>query len=337
MKTTVRMIAKMANTSAATVSRYLSGAGSVNPKTAKRIDEAVLETGYTVKSGRERISTELSKMVMVISSDLSSQVFIDYYLGINDYLRSKDYHCVESYSNFDVDRIIGDLLYASANRFGGVVLLNISESPELIAALKKTTCPVIFVNRFLRSAEVDTVCVDNYQGGYAATKYLIDAGHKRIIHLSGITTSVVSQDRLLGFYDAMMDAKLAPEDKNIFNGDLTEDSGIRLGKKLVDGSLDCTAIFVANDKMAVGLANYLHTHGKRIPEDYSIIGFDTTPLAKNACVRLTTVSFNSYNMGLAAGEMLYNKMTASDPINMVPKKLVYPAAIDEGDSVSFRK
>ena len=67
-----------------------------------------------------------------------------------------------------------------------------------------------------------------------------------------------------------MDAKLAPEDKNIFNGDLTEDSGIRLGKKLIDGSLDCTAIFVANDKMAVGLANYLHTHGKRIPEDYSI-------------------------------------------------------------------
>ena len=103
------MIAKMANTSAATVSRYLSGAGSVNPKTAKRIDEAVLETGYTVKSGRERISTELSKMVMVISSDLSSQVFIDYYLGINDYLRSKDYHCVESYSNFDVDSIITHL------------------------------------------------------------------------------------------------------------------------------------------------------------------------------------------------------------------------------------
>ena len=68
------MIAKMANTSAATVSRYLSGAGSVNPKTVKRIDEAVLETGYTVKSGRERISTELSKMVMVISSGLCCAV-----------------------------------------------------------------------------------------------------------------------------------------------------------------------------------------------------------------------------------------------------------------------
>lgn len=336
MKTTVRMIAKMANTSAATVSRYLSGAKSVNPKTAKRIDEAVVETGYTVKSGKEKNSNKLSKMVMVISSDLGSQIFIDYYIGINDYLRSKGYYCVESYSTFDVEQITSDLLYASANCFGGVVLLNISESSELIAALKKTTCPVIFVNRFLRSAEVDAVCVDNYQGGYAATKYLIDAGHKKIIHLSGITTSVVSQDRLLGFYDAMMDAKLPLADENIFNGDLTEDSGIRLGKKLVDGSLDCTAVFVANDKMAVGLTNYLHSHGKRIPEDYSIISFDTTPLAKNACVRLTTVSFNSYNMGLAAGEMLYNKMTTADSTHMMPKKLVYPATIDEGDSVSFR-
>lgn len=105
----------------------------------------------------------------------------------------------------------------------------------------------------------------NYRGGYAATKYLIDAGHTRIIHLAGIPTSVVSQDRLLGFHDAIMDAGLSYSKDNVFQGNLKEDSERDLGAWLAMPHNNFTAAFVSNDLMAVGLLNSLHEMGCLCP------------------------------------------------------------------------
>ena len=172
--------------------------------------------------------------------------------------------------------------------------------------------------------------VDNYRGGYVATKYLIDAGHRRIIHLAGIATSVVAQDRLLGFHDAMIDANLPYSSESIFQGNLLKESGEELGRWLASTPTDFTAVFVCNDLMAVGLLNSLLEQGISVPEDMSIISFDTTPLAKNARVNLTTVGFDSYEMGKAAGEIVYQRIHAQ---KSSPRRVIYPASIDEGISV----
>ena len=134
----------------------------------------------------------------------------------------------------------------------------------------------------------------------------------------------------MGFQDALLDAGLPFSSKNIFQGDLTKESGEELGRFLSTAEHDFTAVFVSNDMMAIGLLNSLFAHGVLVPDDISIISFDTTPIVKNARVKLTTVGFSSFEMGVAAGEIVYQRMHAKKGI---PRRVIYPATIEEGDSV----
>ena len=330
MKVTLKTIAALAGTSTATVSRVLTNRGYVKAETRRRVEEAILESNYTPKPSKLVSVDQIKKIVLVVSTNISSQIYIDYFQGLSAYLGEKGYLCVEAFCHQNPIREIDCLKFASDNHFGAVVMLNTSETMELAQELKSIKCPVVFVNRYLRSVDVDAICVDNYRGGYVATKYLIDAGHRRIIHLAGISTSVVAQDRLLGFQDAMIDANLPCSSENIFQGNLLKESGEELGRWLASKRTGFTAVFVCNDLMAVGLLNSLLEHGISVPEDMSIISFDTTPLAKNARVNLTTVGFDSYEMGKAAGEIVYQRMHAQ---KSSPRRVIYPASIDEGISV----
>lgn len=111
-------------------------------------------------------------------------------------------------------------------------------------------------------------------------------------------------------------------------------SGRDLGAWLATTHNNFTAAFVSNDLMAVGLLNSLHEHGLSVPDDISIVSFDTTPLVKNARVKLTTVGFNSREMGEAAGEIVYQRLHSQ---KSSPRRVIYPASIDEGDSVRHLK
>lgn len=329
-KVTLKTIANLADTSPATVSRYLSKQGYVGETTRGRIEEALRQLGYQPKKRRYISADNTQKMVMVISSNVTGQIYIDYFLGLNGYLAEKGYICLQVCSNLNPQKEVEYLRFADENQFGAVVMLNVAETPELIHQLAETTCPVVFVNRYLRSADVDSITVDNYRGGYTATRYLLDAGHQKIAHLAGTTTSVVSQDRLLGFQDAMEDASISLSVDNIFRGDLTEESGERFAAEIARKPNKFTAVFVGNDYMAIGLLNGLYQHGISVPKDISIVNFDSTPIVKNARVKLTSVGFNSIEMGRAAGEIVCQRMCSQET---QPRKIVYPAMIDEGDSV----
>lgn len=329
-KITIKMIAEAAQTSPATVSRYLSKRGYVGDLSRERIEEAMRVLGYSHRKQNYISTDSTKKIVMVVSSNVSGQVYIDYFRGMSEYLSEKGYVCLQAYSDNDPEKETRYLKYAQENQFGAVIMLNVTETAELIDALTGMTMPVVFVNRHLRSADADAITVDNYRGGYVAAKYLLDAGHRKIVHLAGIASSVVSQDRLFGFRDAMIDAGIEFSEKYIFKGDLTEKSGEKLAAYLARNPGEFTAAFVGNDFMAVGLVNALHRYRISVPEDFSIVSFDSTPLAKNARVKLTSVGFNSVEMGRAAGEMVYQRMHAQDN---TPRKMVYPARIDEGDSV----
>jgi len=329
-KVTLKTIADLADTSPATVSRYLSKQGYVSETTRSRIEDAMQQIGYQPKKQRYISVDSTQKMVMVISSNVTSQIYIDYFQGLNYYLTEKGYVCLQVCSNLNSQKEVEYLKFAEENQFGAIVMLNVAETPELIRQLAKTTRPVVFVNRYLRSADVDSITVDNYRGGYTATRYLLDAGHHKIAHLAGITTSVVCQDRLLGFQDAMEDAGVPLRSDNIFHGDLTEESGERFAEEIARKPHKFTAVFVGNDYMAIGLLNGLYQRGISVPKDISIVNFDSTPIVKHARVKLTSVGFSSIEMGRAAGEIVYQRMSAQEN---QPRKVIYPATIDEGDSV----
>ncbi len=130
MKATIKSIAELANTSSATVSRALSNRGYVGAETRRRIESAALELGYDFKRSQLGQDEQNAKIVLVVSSNLISQVYIDYFKGLTAYLGEKGCFCFQAFSNANPEREVECIRFADQNRFGAVVLLNVAGNSE---------------------------------------------------------------------------------------------------------------------------------------------------------------------------------------------------------------
>lgn len=221
--------------------------------------------------------------------------------------------------------------FAHRDNYNGIILLSAMETTGLIKLLKKGTCPVVLVNRYIRSMDLNVVCIDNFRGGYIATNYLIEKGHSRIAHLAGPDNSTTSQDRLRGYQKAMEDAGQPVAEEAIFFGDLSHDSGYSFGEYYLKNLIgQYTAVFSANDAMTAGLIMKLTENGIKIPDDLSIICFDDSPMAREGAIKLTTVSRDSDTMGLVAAEIMIDMIANGTETK---RKVVYPPLLNERESV----
>ncbi|RTG94901.1 substrate-binding domain-containing protein [Thermus scotoductus] len=138
------------------------------------------------------------------------------------------------------------------------------------------------------------VYLDNFSAAYRATAYLIAKGHEKVVHISSHRGGADVRDRLLGYRKAMREAGLTPR---VVYGDLLEGGGYKAAGELIQRFPDATALFVANDQMAIGARLYLYERGLRVPEDVSLIGFDDIPLAAYQIPPLTTVRQPAWEVG----------------------------------------
>lgn len=323
---TITDIAKACGVSNATVSRALSGSSAVKPATRQKVIERANELGYKYGSKKETIPLK----IMLIVGDITNQFYIGIIKGINSLLQQEGYKVACFYSDYSSSVEEEYVRFAFDDGYHGIIMITATETDSLSSLISSNTCPVVLVNRYIRSMDLDVVCIDNHRGGYLATSYLIQAGHKKIAHLAGPQNSTASQDRLIGFRSAMADAKLDCPDESIFFGDLMKSSGIQFAEYYIRALKDYTAIFCANDICASGLLEGLTKHGIRIPDDLSIICFDDSTAPFCGTVKLTNVSRDSFTMGTAAAELMINALRSN---HHLPRKLVFPPALHEGNSV----
>ena len=232
-------------------------------------------------------------------------------------------------SNYDSEKEVSLIRYASSHGFGGIILLSAIETDDLINTLRIVSCPVILVNRFLRRLETDVVCGDNYRGGYMATSYLLDAGHKQIMHLAGPQDSSTCFNRLLGYSDALKDADIALDDL-IDYGDLTYEYGYNFGNHLIDNRPDITAVLSAGDTMTSGLVDAYYERGLSIPDHLSVISMDRNISFIKGRVKVTSISQDNYQMGCMAGKLLKERLQHPDA---KMQKIVYSPVLEVRDSV----
>lgn len=323
---TINEIAKACGVSSATVSRALSGNAYVKPETYKRIMECAEALGYEYSSQKNKQNLK----IMLIVGDISNYFYIGIIKGIGSLLNSKGYKVAIFNSNYDHAQEEEYVRFAYSDNFSGIIMITAMETVALIKLLKKNTCPVVLVNRYIRSMDLNAVCIDNHRGGYLATTYLIDKGHKKIAHLAGPRNSTASQDRLIGFQHAMNDSELSVAKDAIYYGDLMRDSGCRFAEYYLKKLRDYTAVFFANDISAVGFLECVLQHGIRVPDDLSIICFDDATATIGGAIKLTTVSRDPNSMGIAAAELMVDTLANKDS---QPRKLVFPPVLNERDSV----
>ncbi len=329
MSVTIRDIARKSGYSIATISRAFSETTSVKPETRLKIRELAQELGYRHQPHVRREAARIGT-VMLIVGDLMNPFYLGMIRGIQETLKEQGLKLAIFSSDYDPASEEELVRYAGDNRYDGLIMLTAIETAGLLTALKQVRFPVVLANRTIRSMDLNTVCIDNYRGGYMAAIHLADEGHRRIAHLAGPENSTASQDRERGFRDALRDCQISLSEDAVRHGDLKKDSGIRFGEYFLGKLGDCSAVFCANDLMATGFCERILAQGLSIPGDVSVICFDDSPAAISGPVKLTTISHDPYPMGVSAAEMMIDLITTD---GQKPRKIVFPPSLAVRGSV----
>ena len=204
--------------------------------------------------------------------------------------------------------------------FSGLIMADARKEDDFSQFLKQADCPIVLVNRTLGIANTyDTITLDNIQGGYLATKHLLELGHRRIAMLRGPEISTTSQGRYEGYVYALQEAGI-PLDKTLIRaGKLNMEFGREFAKKIILHSDNPpSAVFVGGDFTCYGLMDACIRAGIRIPEDLSIVSFDDIPFSDTAMVNLTTISHPYTQIGELVAKKIVHRIEQPDaPVEQI--------------------
>ena len=299
--TTIKEVAARAGVSVATVSRALNGVGPMKKATLERVTDAARSLRFVPHSGARSLSTRTTGTVGLILPDLHGEFFSEVIRGADLAARRAGYHLLVSGSHNDREDMVA-VLRAMRGRVDGLMLM----TPELavekvLADLPHQMC-IVTVNSEVK--RFDSISVDNYGGAQTVVRHLA-ARHRRIAFVSGPEGNADAAERARGFRDACRENGIPASAALEIEGDFSEAAGFAAAVKIIGMSPRPTAIFAANDAMAIGALFALREAGLSVPADMALVGFDDIPIARYVTPRLTTVTVAIAELGRRAFELLH--------------------------------
>jgi LacI family transcriptional regulator len=295
---TIRDIAEKAGVSPSTVSRVLSGTIPVAPSKKAKVMAAVQNLHYRPNLVAQGLARGRSKAVGVLTQEISNLNYSRILGGIELALRGTGYYPVFVSGGSPDDSTWALDLFLSYPVDALIVVGGWTSEDELTRVAERL--PVIAIGRTIAGLEARCVQVANEEGAYAATRYLIELGHRRIVHITGLPWHRDAIDRRRGYERALVDEGIEVDPKLIVAGDFEEDSGLAAVEGLLGQKVDFSAIFASNDQMACGAGLALLRRGLGVPRDISLVGFDDEPTSAYTWPPLTTVRQPTAEMGTAA-------------------------------------
>jgi len=300
-KANIYDVAKLAGVSHQTVSRVLNNHSSLKPATREKVEKAITELSYRPSNAARQLVTSQSRLigVLIAEADLYGPASIlnamekvarleGYSLisiAVSAGSRESWREAIDQLRNLDIDGVITialpeQIVKEIENSLDGAVIVIVDSEP---------------------SKKFDVVNMDNIYGATLATQYLIDAGHTEILHVTGPENGYEADKRKVGYETTMKNAKLKPE---VIVGDWSIAKGFEAGVKVSKMKKRPTAVFCANDHLALGMMKAFNEAGIDVPGDISIIGFDNIPESGYLIPALTTVGQNFDEIGNNAIEKM---------------------------------
>jgi len=303
---TIKDVAKAAGVSTASVSRVLSGQPQ-SPTTVQKVHDAVTRLGYTPHFVAKSLVQRRTWLIGVIVPDISNPFFPKLIKVIQRRAEERGYGILLS-QVFSASSAKLYLEHLESGRVDGIITIGVptaplSSSPDSYSEGRKPI-PVVCLDRDAGIAHAPLVAVNHFDGAKKAVSHLIELGHRNIIHISGPRGLALSRERRSGYLDAL--AQLGPECPRpyIIPGDLSEESGFAAIETVLQDRIPFTAIFAANDLMAIGAISALRRHNISVPDSVSVIGFDDIDFAQYITPSLTTVHQPTDEMGSLALDLL---------------------------------
>lgn len=305
---TLKDVARRAGVSASTVSYVFNGKKTVRADTAKRIFDAIEETGYHPDFAARSLKTSQTRSVGIVVADFSNIFYIDVLSGIESRLARDGYSSIVCNSRNSAQTEFDNLRSLVYRSIDGIILLGTGRDTSKATA--ELTVPVVSVDRVTHDSS-NTVAVDNVMGGYLGTRHLLDKGLRNITFV-GFNQQLSSQDRRQGCLNAYAEAGIpAAGHFRYVETNVSPEDGYRLAKQIAgDGRRGLPhAIFVGTDYVAFGLLKALSDLGLSVPEDVAVIGYDDLLLSQFTRPALTTIRQPSNLMGDHAADMLLHLLT----------------------------
>lgn len=298
---TSQEIAKLCGVSRTTVSRVINNDPNVKDETREMITSIIEKNSYVPIASARRLAGIDSNIIGLFIMDINigestSRVSKSTYFSqlgnlIIDQANNFGYHVLVSIITSERQLMEARKLFISRTISSGVFIGATNESTQL-DQITLLNHPLIVIDRQRESTNEKpnnlVINLNNFMGGYEATKYLIDLGHTEIGHISGDLRKLSGKDRYEGYKKALEDAGICFEQSRVREGDFQEETGYLLAKDLVKNE-GVTAVFSSNDGMAIGAIKAIKEMGLNVPKDISVIGFDNIEVGKYISPTLTTV------------------------------------------------
>jgi DNA-binding LacI/PurR family transcriptional regulator len=319
-------VAKLAGVSHQTVSRVINGSDQVREETRERVLAAMRMLDYRPNPVARALVTGRSKTIGVVSFDTTLHGPASTLFGIERAAHEEGYFTsIISLKSLDRPSVLTAVERLRGQAVDGILVI----APQITAAHAVAHLPVDVALVAVEAGpdnEVPVVAVDQFAGAVAATQHLLELGHRTVWHIAGPGDWQESRQRIAGWRHTLEAAQA--EAPSPLVGDWSARAGYELGQRLMTEP-DVTAVFVANDQMALGLLRVLHETGRNVPRDVSIVGFDDVPEAAYFTPPLTTVRQDFMAMGRRSLHLLLSEIdngTRSTTRETVPSELIVRAS-----------
>ncbi len=316
-------VAKLANVSHQTVSRVLHDSPHVRPDTRERVLAAMRQLDYRPNTVAQVLVTGRSRTLGVVSFDTTLYGPASTLLGIEQAAHDASYGVsISSLRSLNRPEVLSAVHRLRDQGVDGVVV--IAPLRPAVEALRniRPDFPVVAVEA-VPGASIPVATVDQRAGAAAATRHLLDLGHETVWHVAGPADWKEADERVEGWRSALKAAN-APIPAFV-RGDWTARSGYDLGRALLE-IRELTAVFVANDQMALGLLRRLHEAGRDVPRDISVVGFDDIPEAAYFSPPLTTVRQDFTELGRRCLRLLLERIEG-EPAASIGREVVAPELV----------
>lgn len=310
MSVTIRDVAQRAGVSVTTVSRTLNGTGPVSEDVRRRVEAASAELRYLPHGTARSLITRRTDVVGVVLPDLFGEFFSEVIRGMDPQAQQRGYHLLLSGSH-DGRREIEFAVGAMRGRVDGMIVMSPDVCGAELEACLPPDVPVVLLNCDVAGTSFSAINLDNYGGALSMARHLVGLGHQRIAMITGGANNFDARERLRGFRAAVAEAEGVASVEAA--ADFTEAGGYRAALDLLRAPERPTAIFCANDSMAVGAISAARAAGLRVPEDVAVAGFDDIPIGRYLNPSLSSVRVDVNRLGARAVELLCHAIAGDAP------------------------
>ena len=307
-------VAARAGVSHQTVSRVVNGHPHVAPATRERVQRAIEELGYRPNTAARALVTGSTRTLGLVTSHVNQYGPAQTLIGLEQAARAAGYSLSVAILDDDTESAMRDAVDRFLSQSVDAVLA-LSTYGQAVESLRRFQVPVPLVAvQVGRDQQHPTVWVDQEAGAALATRHLLELGHRTVHHVCGPGDSLEARGRVVGWRQELVAA--GAEVPEVLPGDWWPASGHAAGRHLAarirDGAPDVTAVFLANDQMALGLLNALHDEGIAVPGEVSVVGFDDVPEAAYYTPPLTTVRQDFSELGRRGVELVLARLRGEE-------------------------